>query len=689
MPGASAAATGSSNTTTLIIALVVGLCAGILVISGLGLLGGYLLRRHWMAKRQASFERARLQDVEPVSTGPMPGFRPYLPATHQTDKPLYNVPVSQESTPPRDDAAAQATPVSHEPTGAPATAIEPVLSIPSTDEEDVRYPSLISEYAARPSLTLDRQPVNETASPTLRSPRTASLRNKFHLAGSRGTRSSLRHTSLRLSHSMLSRFRSSRHSRNISLESGESIGMPDHQIPMARRINRKEQRFQYDSSSYTSSAGAHDDDVPERGPAQDSIAMPPPARLRPAPTMSPEQLHDRIKAWQECSIDADVPEDMDAQSLVGELPKTQLRRMPTALRRSATQSTARSTESAYSSTSMNEGTRPTAANGVPLLRIPSIRPQFMASTSLESWLGPEDPRMPATEGAPQRPLFTEVPMDLPTQHETTATATATTSVTPVRAQAPSTNAEPTSTALVRRASRPLSAHSQRPHAPRTPSPLAQSVTEEPGMEELPSLAHVQLYLEPMDASVVPPASTLPVAAPTQAPAHQSYAMSSSSRSSFPSSARMSNDLPRNWKHTSNGTVSTEITWADDASAAHTKEGHAFRRSHSLDRQRSLMCVPEQPQGPPPAFMSSTPYSASTGGGVRGPRRAPSPSTASSESVATRHDDGVATTAMSPMSVLSSPMQTMQAWFRFGGDKADTSADLAHDMMTSPPTQVRV
>ena len=78
---------------------------------------------------------------------------------------------------------------------------------------------------------------------------------------------------------------------------------------MARRIQRKEQRFQYDSSSYSSSVA-----TPEDGwnmPETDSIMPPHPAMLKSEQEHENDKLHERIKEWQEQSIVADAPESED------------------------------------------------------------------------------------------------------------------------------------------------------------------------------------------------------------------------------------------------------------------------------------------------------------------------------------------------------------------------------------------
>ena len=135
----------------------------------------------------------------------------------------------------------------------------------------------------RPSLDTENLLVQDRGSmPTTQSPtsnsifRSQTLSSKYKLNLSRA---SVRNASLRcsrMSQNVLSRlpsqFRSNRSSRQISLESGESLGMPEDQIPMARRIQRKEQRFQYDSSSYSSSVATPEGCLPE----SDAMMPPPP-----------------------------------------------------------------------------------------------------------------------------------------------------------------------------------------------------------------------------------------------------------------------------------------------------------------------------------------------------------------------------------------------------------------------------
>ena len=72
------------STTTLIVALTVGLCGGVLVISAISFVSAYLVRRHWLAQRKECEERVRIHassSILPSSTGAhlaSPPFRPYI-----------------------------------------------------------------------------------------------------------------------------------------------------------------------------------------------------------------------------------------------------------------------------------------------------------------------------------------------------------------------------------------------------------------------------------------------------------------------------------------------------------------------------------------------------------------------------------------------------------------------------------
>lgn len=708
-----------SGTTTLTIALVVGLCGGMLVITALGLLCGYFLRRHWMAKRHESFERARIHASHPVMVSKSAtGFRPYVRPEHPV---LHNIPVSLSQHPP---SLAPGNPYKHiHPThlrpSAASHCSAPNLALSSTGTDNVRFPSIIPEHATQPAT------IAEGPGSPLR--RTGTMSSKYKLGLSRP---SMRNTSLRysrLSHSMLSRlpshFRSGRSSRCISLESGESLGMPENQIPMARRIQRKEQRFQYDSSSYSSSVA-----TPEDGwnmPETDSIMPPPPAMLKSEQEHENDKLHERIKEWQEQSIVADAPESEDGHSHIAELPPSKWRTDKTRIARYGTPSSSYSSgsESLYSHTTLSDVINPYMRSNTPtsLMRIPSIRPHFMAETSLESWLGPSDPRVQvrrqrATPSPSPSSLFKEVPMG-----GLSAEAVAASGRTPSPWAPESNSVHSSHSHLVRGpVVQETPQRSSRALLPTTPPPTSA------GMAEPTPSTEVQLYLHPVT---------------TTQRQRISQAGSTSSRSSYPSSARLSVEFPQDWKHSSNGTMSTELTWVEEASPAavskdtevdgfnpqqaHTpdQQQHHFHGTAQHDISAPALPVPlprrdvsaatdveamgfaydptepelavyypqtpqilramhtrhasnTSPESPVPCYPNTPRKSDVTQGAApmlsSGSVRPNSPaSTASSESVSTEHGSHHTRPFMSPSSLLASPMETIQAWFQVHGEKLGT------------------
>lgn len=659
---------GTISTTGLIVGLTVGIGGGMLVICTLGLLSGYLVRRHWIAKREESLRRARCQTWQPL-TGSMPSTG--VPHVHADMPVLYQVPEIQ-NTPLtlRPGASPNLTPplpalttTSH-PSGAslssPPAHPDTKLEIPSND-------------VPGPSVSLDMPSGTQHAVP-----RTHSIRHNLNFSHSLSPKSSIRHASQRysrLSQGMLSRFpshfRSHRSSRPVSLESGESLGMPENQIPMVRRLTRKEPRFQYDSSSYSSSVGTPEDgEEPAKGVAS-ALVPPPPALLKPDEAELNDNLQKRIRAWQENSINAALPED-DAVSSVAELPSpSQYRSNRMALRRQDTRSSIYSTgsESVYTQSTLSEVLYPYMnVESAQPSRIPSIRPQFMVETSLDTWLRPEPPQLDKTEPMPESEqrrsaLFAEVPMVISSDAEATTT--------PPRASP------------VAQLSRSASSGRASPYAPRTPSPLRRSapVSSTPSA---PTTTPMQLYLSPMNEGPMQPP---PV----------SYAMSNSSRSSFPSSARFSNEISPNWKHNSHTTVSTDITWVESHSAVSKDPGasgsprlsksgkdkmaldmpisHDMRADPNWHAQRSFSgatCVEamgyafDDPSDMDRAMMAGL-FTRSPGAKQRRQFQAPPSRSASSQysamapSTMTETGHHALASPESPAS-LSSPMQTMQAWF---------------------------
>lgn len=645
-----------------------------LVISALGWWSGRLLQRYWLQQREASWNRARIHagllshkmpdsEYDGLSTknvmDMLYGRSSHAPSMHEPERP----PTAMTRSPTKKTRPMSLPPTAssmeglHASHGDAATAMEPLVTIPTVPEENHRLSRGPSEPTSHHSVSFEDHGMNETSSPALQT--RTSLRAKFSL--SRGPPLTLREKSQRLSQGMLSRFpsqfRSARNSRRLSQESGESIGMPDHKLPMARRLPRKERRFQYDSSSYASSMmGKEDERASAPAPQQELVASPAPVMLPSRESPSDELLHARIKAWQESSIEADVPEDAQMLSSATPYGPTSHTEAPAALGRSLTRSSARSAASAYSTADPND----MAAGAAPTL--PSVLPPLSATADLENWLRWESPladdartrssyhspvllpetrpssRLRLSQAMESKDAMALVPATRATlSNVTVSTSPMPLSSTPQRrsgGEAPVSLQVP-GQALAMRSPSPLapasslghdsasSAGHQRPlsfhtaaHMPRTPSPLVQRVDEEPGMQELPSLADVPMYLGPMD----------------DAPqgARVSHAPSSSSRSSFPTSARMSGDHPRRWTYRSNATLSTEITWPEDASTA-SKDGPPSR--HNSDRSQPAR----------PGFTSEQPYLMDGHGHERAP------------------------TATTGAASLSTPLQTMQAWFRSGGE----------------------
>ncbi|KAI3626672.1 hypothetical protein CBS14141_000673 [Malassezia furfur] len=662
-----------TGSTTLIVGLTVGLCVGMTVVVVLGVAAGVLVRRHWQKERQLSMDRAQgqLWHTDPRSS--------YLEKTwayptgdeEHTAHILYNVPESP--TPFASDAQNASVHPGHpglpdlpEEGVSPRTVPGP-LPMMSMHEDDVRFPHAIAEQAQRPSVQWTRSTVPASlqsgngTGPAPPQSRSASLRDKLSLSRSL-SRSRSRMASIRLGsptnqrsgnrRSVLSRFpstfRSPRHSRRVTPSSQEegSIGMPERDIPMARRIERGQTRFQYDSSSYGSSPDAGDGDWDEfiMDPAAAEIAMPAPAVLaapRDAETYPDLFLRERISAWQESSVNAGVPGDEDVDAV----PELRSHTHPAPLRRSTTQSTV---QSAYSRASGDEAdeelTNPYQQRSSQLMRIPSIRPQFAAETTLESWLTAEDPRVaqPSSSGHSSG-LFAEVEF---------ATAAGDSAMSESHTTPRDSLVVPVASAD--RLAPVLGAAGQRTsaYAPRTPSPLA-----------IHSLV----------------------------PAHP-YEPSTSSRSSFPASARMSSDSPRDWKHRSNTTTSTQLTWPDEASL--TADGSPGAALVKLERERSLRqaaadrvaqanrawgvgkdgaAAGGDGDSDVPRVRERVLMPTARGGAPMPGRFSTASSHTSSESDSVNTEEGA--THLSPLGtpVLGSPLQTIQAYFNHvpaTGDKLD-------------------
>ena len=149
--------------------------------------------------------------------------------------------------------------------------------------------------------------------------------------------------------------------------------MPEDQIPMARRIQRKEQRFQYDSSSYSSSVATPEGCLPE----SEAMMPPPPAMLKSDSPRNKEALFDRIMAWQETSAVNVSPDSDEAHSDIADLPSpSKWRHDKPRLQRQVTQSSMYSmgSESMCSHTTISDVINPymQSQSHTPILRLSLI-----------------------------------------------------------------------------------------------------------------------------------------------------------------------------------------------------------------------------------------------------------------------------------------------------------------------------
>ncbi|PKI82955.1 hypothetical protein MVES1_003568 [Malassezia vespertilionis] len=526
----------------LIVGLSAGLGGGILFIITLGLISGMIVRRSWRLKRQASIEHAGTAALYSTDGASEKMYMEPMYDEENTIDTLFNIP---EEASKADDK---------HPTGeSDSTLLLLRHSVPdnlrpmlTAKADDTRFPYLGAENTDEPNVQWSLNPnepkdlatPNDTYSPPNR---TLSSKYKRSLSRMRSKRLSTRRQTV-LSR-LPSQFRTGRSSRRVSLDSQEgSIGLPDRELPMARRGTM---RFQYDSSSHGSQASPHMDwneayyvgmynDEPEPEPAMPSA--PPPAVLAKerSPVDRETLLQERITAWQESSMVASDPSEKDE---VYELPSQR-----TMLRRAATQSTV---ISSYSYASIGEVMEPylEASRDGSLAQIFPVQPHAPSVTALEEWLQDEDPRYPLSSAHTNSTgLFGEVEFATALNHA-------------VSEEAASTGASPM---LLENHRNSMDAAKFQEvalrHKPRTPSPLAM---------------YASGFLEPAPPVNAPSGAQLGV-----------YAASSSSRSSFPVSARFSNDLPRSWKHNSYGTASTEITSVEgNAELEHAaKLEHAKRDS---------------------------------------------------------------------------------------------------------------
>ncbi|WFD34703.1 hypothetical protein MCUN1_001547 [Malassezia cuniculi] len=213
------------------------------------------------------------------------------------------------------------------------------------------------------------------------------------------------------------RLRSLSERRPARASSAESIHAENSgEIPMARRIAKRESRFTYDASSPSESLhqGAMWGEV---DPAKLDVHVPDVAVPEPAVLAAEDNdrnvrtsLYDRIFEWQAHS-QQEMASDDGVHDVMSDVPQVPLLLRPASgLSRGLSRSSAHT--SAFSATShstLEHVIGPyfgTGADG--LVRAPTIRPQFAAETTLDSWLLHDDPRLPATPTATHEGLFGEV-----------------------------------------------------------------------------------------------------------------------------------------------------------------------------------------------------------------------------------------------------------------------------------------
>lgn len=363
---------GASTDTGLIIGLCAGLGGGALLIAIAGTAFVFETRRKARLARDQCIEQAKAEQLTKAPLDHVAIDNEYKDKPHPLY--LYSIPDS-------------------EPTSELGVlrAHQRALSVP-TAESDVRYPVAVSEHANNPP-EIQAMPRHSLRAKVVRhasSSRFPSLLRHGKELGSRH-RDMLRHIP-----TLRSLGRPSRSS------SAESIHADDSgKILMARRIAKRESRFTYDASSSSEREDAlwEATDEPENADVVQvpTIAVPEPAVL---PAEEPDRSsHDalcaRIVEWRAQSEQEFHIAEPEPAAHVSESPG----------------SSHSSTNSALSHSTLEHVIGPyfgTQENG--LVRAPTIRPQFAAETSLDSWLVHEDPRQPtptpSSEGGPG--LFGEV-----------------------------------------------------------------------------------------------------------------------------------------------------------------------------------------------------------------------------------------------------------------------------------------
>lgn len=431
-----------SGNLGLIVGLSAGLGGGACLVTLLGVFAAYQLRVKSRKEQQACLEKANMAQqasvTEPHMNEPHVETAPSMP---QPEPVLAEAPVRTEQPEPENGNAMAlynvpgAQPLQQIDVLRPTSRLSQQEHVRDADEE--RIHSAIERHSTMASMPRQRAEPEERTTEEL--PLTPTQKRTLSFRERMAQRTSLSHIpSLRLhtagGRSVLPRissnFRRGERRRDNRRGSGvsdsDSIGAPDRELPMACR--RKNQgRFACDTSSYSEASGTPipfeegEDEAHALGAQATELMPPPPAVVahERVPDENDENgLHSRILAWQERSLDAGAQqaERSTPQSVErgpGSWRRTDSRLAPS---RRGTAHSGRSVGafSAASHGSLGELINPYfAAANDGLVRAPSIRPQFMAETTLESWANDEDPRkqVPAiARQSPQDkgPLFGEV-----------------------------------------------------------------------------------------------------------------------------------------------------------------------------------------------------------------------------------------------------------------------------------------
>ena len=275
-------------------------------------------------------------------------------------------------------------------------------------EDDVRYPSIVADYAEKQSAEPRRSVHMSASAPVSRrttlsghslrakmTPRASISRLPSLLPHSKSPHIGRRRTMLR--HIPTLRSLGERHPPRAG--SAESIHADDNgQIPMARRIAKRESRFTYEGSSpseqlHLGNEWSAVEPIAEHAYETPDVAVPEPAVLPAEDRGVRNSLYDRIFEWQ--SHNQDVMESGNGGNAGDEEAQVPVVLRPaSALGRSGSQRSSNSSAySAMSHSTLENVIGPYFGAGSDgLLRAPSIRPQFAAETTLDSWLVHDDPR---------------------------------------------------------------------------------------------------------------------------------------------------------------------------------------------------------------------------------------------------------------------------------------------------------